>query len=174
MNTPSTGLLAASLIGLAACGGPSVYGDERFSSDSPYVAHFDTTVEATCEAARLALLSQGYAIHSAKADVIDALKTFQPDDDEHLELSFTVVCAGNGRGTSTAYANAVETYYELKENPSSAGLSVSRLGSISLPWSSSTDSLIKVGAQTISDPEFYARFFTLMARHAPRTPPPKR
>ncbi|HPR05203.1 MAG TPA: DUF2242 domain-containing protein [Denitromonas sp.] len=173
MNTPSICLMAASLAGLSACGGPSVYDDERFSSNSPYVAHFDTTSGATCEAARLALLSQGYAIHSAKADAIDAMKTFQPDDDEHLELSFTVVCASGGRGRSTAYANAVETYYELKESASSAGLSVSRLGSISLPWSSSTDSLIKVGAQTVSDPEFYARFFTLMARHAPRTPPPR-
>ncbi|MBT0961838.1 hypothetical protein I8J34_11710 [Denitromonas sp. IR12] len=34
--------------------------------------------------------------------------------------------------------------------------------------------MIKVGAQTISDPEFYARFFALMARHAPRAKPPKR
>ncbi|MBT0961837.1 DUF2242 domain-containing protein [Denitromonas iodatirespirans] len=133
MSTSRTCLLAVSLAGLTASGGPSVYGDERFSSDSPYVAHFDTTVEATCEAARLALLSQGYAVHSAKRDVIDAMKTFQPDDDEHLELSFVVVCTGTGRGTSTAYANAVETYYELKENASSAGLSVSRLGSISRP-----------------------------------------
>ena len=81
--------------------------------------------------------------------------------------------AGKGALTGTvrdtiAYANAVQTQYELKQSASSAGLSVSGVGSLSLPWTSRNDSLVKVGAETVSDPDFYTRFFKLMENHAPR------
>ncbi len=95
------------------------------------------------------------------------VKVFQPDEDIHMELEFNVVCASTTRGTRV-YANAIQTQYELKDSSKSAGLSVSGVGSLSLPWSSRGDTLSKVGAETVSDPRFYTRFFKLMERHAPR------
>jgi hypothetical protein len=60
------------------------------------------------------------------------------------------------------YANALEKRYDLKKNSTSAGISVPTLGSINLPWGSSTDSLVMVSSQTISDPDFYKRFYDLV------------
>jgi len=159
----------AALASLTACSGP-VHRQERFVVDSPYEGRFDTTADATCEAARRTLLSQGYSVTVVDPLTVSGTKDFQPEEDEHVVLDFTVVCASLARG-SVAYASAVETMYALKEKSDSAGLSLSRLGSISLPWGSSKESLVKVGAQTVVDAEFYKRFFTLMGQHAPAMKP---
>lgn len=36
------------------------------------------------------------------------------------------------------------------------------VGSISLPWGGSTESLVMVSAKTISDPDFYKRYYDLV------------
>ncbi len=161
---------AACLFALSGCGGPKVYEDETFAEDSPFEASFMSTMDTTCEAARRTLLSQGYSIVAFSSDAVRGVKVFQPDDDIHMELEFNVVCATTTRGT-LVYANAIQTQYELKDTSKSAGLSVSGVGSLSLPWGSRGDTLSKVGAETVSDPEFYTRFFRLMERHAPRFRP---
>ncbi|MPN41927.1 hypothetical protein SDC9_189482 [bioreactor metagenome] len=66
-----------------------------------------------------------------------------------------------GRDT-TIYANALQTRYELKAGGSSTGLSVTGLGSISVPWPTDKNSLVKVGEETIADAEFYRRLFVLI------------
>ncbi|QID16617.1 DUF2242 domain-containing protein [Nitrogeniibacter mangrovi] len=167
-----TAVALAALLGLGACSS-AMYRQESFRENSPFEARFTTDPAATCEAARRTLLSQGYAVSSTDETSISGSKAFQPDEDEHVVLDVTVVCAPIAHG-SVAYANAVETEYALKEKSDSAGLSVSRIGSISLPWGSSKESLVKVGAQTVTDPAFYTRFFTLMGQHAPRMAPPPR
>lgn len=152
---------------LSACGGPSAYEDESFSASSPYQARFAADVATTCEAARRTLLSQGYTVVSALPDALRATKNFQPEEESHLQIEFNISCVESGSET-VAYANAVQTAFGLKQSSSSAGFSVSGVGSLSLPWSSRNDSLVKVGGETISDPEFYSRFFKRMGDHAPR------
>lgn len=161
---------AACVFALSGCGGPKVYEDESFAENSAFEASFMTTMDTTCEAARRTLLSQGYSIVAFSSDAVRGVKVFQPDEDIHMELEFNVVCASTTRGT-LVYANAIQTQYELKDTSKSAGLSVSGVGSLSLPWGSRGDTLSKVGAETVSDPEFYTRFFRLMERHAPRFRP---
>jgi hypothetical protein len=39
---------------------------------------------------------------------------------------------------------------------------VAGMGSISLPWLSEKESLMKVGEETVSDPDFYRRLFQLI------------
>jgi len=161
-------LCVAGLV-LAGCSA-HVYRDETFAEASPYEARFADTPAATCEAARRALLSQGYAVSAGHEVEIRGTKAFQPDDDEHVVLEMTIVCAPI-TGGAIAYVNAIETEYALKEKSDAAGLSISRIGSISLPWGSSKESLVKVGAMTVEDPRFYQRFFTAMGRHAARLKP---
>lgn len=60
------------------------------------------------------------------------------------------------------YANALETQFELKSRGTSAGVSVSGMGSVSLPWSADKDTLVKMGDITITEPEFYQRLFELI------------
>jgi Uncharacterized protein conserved in bacteria (DUF2242) len=52
----------------------------------------------------------------------------------------------------------------LKRVPNNSSLGVGMLGSISVPLSSSEDSLVKVGSETIPAGPFYDRYFALMQR----------
>jgi hypothetical protein len=149
------------VVGLAACGSSPAYEEEGFNPKTPYQYPISVQVDAACEAAKLALLSQGYVIALAGTNELKASKDFQPGDDSHAVIEFNVTCASTRSGTML-YVNALEKTYKLKKNNNSAGLSVPTLGSISLPWSSSTDSLVMVASKTISDTDFYKRFYGLV------------
>ena len=45
------------------------------------------------------------------------------------------------------------------------GLGVGAIGSVSLPFSSSSESLVKVGSETIAKDAFYDSFFDLVKRY---------
>ena len=144
----------------------SVYQNERFASDETFSRLFDSSVQDTCEAARRALLSQGYVINTALPDSISGTKRFQPEGEVHVEISFTVVCVPEGGGgkLATAYVSALQDRYNVKRSANSTSLGVSAIGSISVPLSSSTESLVKVASETIPAGQFYDRFFALMQR----------
>ena len=55
--------------------------------------------------------------------------------------------------------------YSLKKNTNSASLGVGGIGSISLPFGASNDSMVKVASETISDAKLYGRFFDLVERY---------
>lgn len=149
------------ILGLAACGSKPVHLTERFDPLAPFQYRIPAELERACEAARLALLSQGYATEELRANQIKGSKAFQPEKDNHVLIDFNVVCAATRTGT-TLYANALESRYDLKKTSQAAGISVASVGAISLPWGSSTESLVKVGGQTIADPDFYKRFYELV------------
>lgn len=148
-------------LGLTACGSAPVYEDETFNADTPYQRSISIDLDRACDGARLALLSQGYAVDDTRPHYLKGNKAFQPDDDVHATIEFYVVCAKSRTGT-TLYANAVESRYDLKKTRNAAGFSVPSVGSISLPWGSSVDSLVKVAGETVTDVDFYRRFFDLV------------
>jgi hypothetical protein len=156
-------LLVAATAGLVACGSAPVYEGESFNPKSPYQYRVPAEVERVSEAARLALLSQGYETQQIAANQLKASKAFQPDEDTHAMIEFNVSCALTREGT-ILYANALEKRYELKKHSQSAGISVPSIGSITLPWGSSDESLVMVSAKTIDDPDFYKRFYDLVDR----------
>ena len=169
-------LCAAVLAATAACGGPgsgqAVYKNEQFAASSDYSHRYAAPPVATCEAARRALLSQGYVIVDAKPEAIEARKTFQPDRENHTELNFRITCAGDGDVDSDGFAdaallfaNAEQTLYTVKKTSSSASVGVGVVGSISLPIGQSQDSLIKIGAETVPAGPFYQRFFALVQQY---------
>lgn len=156
---------------LAACGstprGVAVYQNEGFEANETFSRLFDAPVDATCEAARRALLSQGYQMGTVKRDFISASKHFQPAGEVHVQIVFNVVCAPEGGAgkVATAYVNAIEERYALKKNPNSATVGVAALGSLSIPLTATDDSLVKVASETIPAGPFYDRFFALMQRN---------
>ena len=145
---------------------PSVYQNERFQPDATFSRLFDANVDDTCEVARRALLSQGYLITTARADAIAGAKRFQPGGEVHVEINFTVVCVPEGSEgvLATAYVTAQQDRYVLKKVPNNTSVGVGVFGSISVPLSSSEDSLVKVGSETIVAGPFYDRYFALMQR----------
>ena len=107
------------------------------------------------------MLSQGYQVDSTVALNIRGEKYFRPTTEQATKLTITLVCLPSSLGAAI-YANALETNFELKSRGSSAGLSVSGFGSLSMPWAMDKDTLVKVGEATITEPAFYQRLFDLI------------
>ena len=153
---------------LSACGSPlkAFPSQEEFASTATYSRLFDASAAQTCEAARRALLSQGYIITTAREDLVNGQKSFQPEPESHLQVEIRVVCApdsSNGK-VSLGFVTALQDVYALKKSNNSASLGVGALGSVSLPFSSSNDAMVKVASKTITADAFYDRFFDLVKR----------
>ncbi len=140
---------------------------EQFGSTTTHSRDYAAARGRTCEAARRALLSQGYVITLAEAEHVKARKNFQPDPEVHVEIEFHVVCAadGNGDRKSIAFVNALQDRYALKKSNNSASVGVGAIGSLSLPFSSSDESLVRVASETVTAELFYDRFFALLQRY---------
>ena len=160
-SQPALLALAGLLFGACASPPPPAYNAETFNADSPFRYWSTNEPAAACELGRRALLSQGYQVDDAKPLTIRGEKLFQPQPDYVMKLNITLVCLPSNVGAGL-YANALQTRYELKSRGTSAGVSVAGFGSINLPWSSDKDVLTKVGEETIADPDFYRRLFSLI------------
>lgn len=175
MQSAACALALASVLGLmAGCAAPAKVfpSQEQFGSANTYSRLFDASAAQTCEAARRALLSQGYIINTASSDLVEGRKSFQPDAEAHLRMEIRVVCATDGPKSvegpdgkvSLAFVTALQDQYALKKSNNSASLGVGAFGSVSLPFSSSSDSMVRVGSETITSDAFYDRFFELVRR----------
>lgn len=161
-------LLPLMLLGIAGCSTTpaTVYKEEKFDSTNIYSRRFDVSSTVACEAVRRTLLSQGYVIGAVTANQVNGTKSFQPNSDAHVQIAFRVVCTDDdAKGDkSSVYVNALEDRYALKKVNNVASLGVGVLGSVSLPFSASDDSLVKVASETIASEKFYSRFFYLVKR----------
>lgn len=170
--------MAPALSLLSACttsGPPPASQFEEFDSANTHTRSFAASDQRTCEAARRALLSQGYVIGGAAADSVQAKKSYQPESEVHVEVEIRVVCAREGaKGTSTlAFVSALQDRYALRKSASSASLGVGAIGSVSLPFTGSNDSLVKVASETVTSRTFYDRFFALVERYLAGQPEPE-
>lgn len=158
--------LALVLAGVAGCSSSktAIYEHESFDDSGTFSRDYPVTSVAACEAARRALLSQGYIITSSDPKLVVGNKSFQQTGETHLQISFNVVCADDGKGKnhSTIFANALQDRYALKKVNNSASLGVGVLGSVSMPIGSTDDSMVKVASETVSAPKFYERYFALV------------
>lgn len=176
--------LALVLAGATGCSSPktAIYEHENFDDSGTFSRNYPVSDVAACEAARRALLSQGYIITSSDPKLVSGNKSFQQTGETHLQISFNVVCAEDGSGEhhATMFANALQDRYALKKVNNSASLGVGVLGSVSMPIGSTDDSMVKVASETVSSPKFYERYFALVdvflpqevkaAEHIPEAP----
>jgi hypothetical protein len=173
VRAPAVLLGLVSALVLAGCGSTSrrvTYEPEAFGSTTTHTRNYEATEAQTCEAARRALLSQGYMITAANADLVTGRKSFQPAAEVHVEVEFRVVCAlestrgGKLTKSTVAFATALQDRYGIKKVNNSASLGVGAIGSLSLPFSGSDDAMVKVASETLTDERFYDRFFALLDR----------
>lgn len=176
----TTWCLLAPMFALAGCAGfprtpaPLVnYKPETFGATT-YSRHFAADPAQTCEAARRALLGQGYIVVSAQADQVTARKFFQPNVDHHVQLEFRVVCApeSGSAADSIAFATGLQDQYNVRKVKESASLGVGGLGSLSLPVEGGTDTMVKVASETVTDANLYQSFFDLVADYLDSVIPP--
>ncbi len=96
---------------LAGCGGSSTLQtlppQESFTSAATFSRMFDARAEQTCEAARRALLSQGYIIDTSRKDLVEGNKNFQPEAERHLQMHIRVVCAAESADGKQYYQAAL-------------------------------------------------------------------
>ena len=160
--------LAAAVAALAGCASVRTFAvPENFGSVTTYSRLFDATPEQTCEAARRALLSQGYIISIQQTELVEGRKSFQPEAESHLQVVVRVVCvpeAGDGK-VSLGFVTALQDTYALRKTNNSASVGVGAIGSVPLPFSSTSESLVKVGSETIAKDTFYESFFDLVKRY---------
>ncbi|KAI2670813.1 DUF2242 domain-containing protein, partial [Pseudomonas sp. TNT3] len=163
--------LALVLAAAAGCSSKksAIYEHENFDDSGTFSRNYPVTDAQTCEAARRALLSQGYIITSSDPKLVSGHKSFQQTGETHMEISFSVVCADDGSEGhhATMFANALQDRYALKKTNNSASLGVGVLGSVSMPIGSSDDSMVKVASETVSSAKFYERFFALVELFLP-------
>jgi hypothetical protein len=170
MRTSFSKATAASLLGLlvlAACSSapqPKFQQEQFDTGASPFARNFNASTSDACEAARRALLSQGYMTTLTHADTVDGSKNFQPTGDSHIVVEFHVVCTPGEEtaDTSIVYVNAVQNGFALKKSDTSASVGLSVLGSLSLPIRSNSDAMVKISSETIPSGTFYDRFFSLV------------
>lgn len=165
-------VLAALLAVLSGCASkkPAVYEHENFDDSGTFSRSFPVGDANSCEAARRALLSQGYIITSSGPNQVVGNKSFQQNSDNHLQISFNVTCAPDASDEqhSTMFANALQDRYALKKSNTSASLGVGVLGSVSMPIGSSDDSMVKVASETVTAAQFYDRYFALVESYLPK------
>jgi hypothetical protein len=163
--------LALVLVTAAGCSSKkaAIYEHENFDDSGTFSRNYPVTDAQSCEAARRALLSQGYIITSSDPKLVSGHKSFQQTGETHMEISFSVVCADDGSEGhhATMFANALQDRYALKKTNNSASLGVGVLGSVSMPIGSSDDSMVKVASETVSSAKFYERFFALVELFLP-------
>ncbi|MDD2179903.1 DUF2242 domain-containing protein [Acidovorax sp. D2M1] len=162
------GVALAVLLAGCASTTPKTFGvQESFGSVATYSRLFDATPQQTCEASRRALLSQGFIISTHQPEMVEGKKSFQPEAESHLQMVVRVVCVpeANDGKVSLGFVTALQDTYALRKTNNSASLGVGAIGSVSLPVSSSSESLVKVGSETISKDTFYESFFDLVKRY---------
>jgi hypothetical protein len=170
MRTSFSKATAASLLGLAVLAACSSAPQPKFQQEqfdtgaSPFARNFNASTNDTCEAARRALLSQGYMTTLTHSDTVDGTKNFQPTGDSHIVVEFHVVCTPGEEtsDTSIVYVNAVQNGFALKKSDTSATVGLSVLGSWSRPIRSNNDAMVKISSETIPSGTFYDRFFALV------------
>jgi len=164
--------LALVLAGVTGCSSKkaAIYEHENFDDSGTFSRSFPVTDAGSCEAARRALLSQGYIITSSGANQVTGNKSFQQNSENHLQISFNVTCAPevSDEQRSTMFANALQDRYSLKKSNTSASLGVGVLGSVSMPIGSSDDSMVKVASETVTAAQFYDRYFALVESYLPK------
>ena len=170
VRAAAVALACGAILVMAGCtsAGVKTFGvQENFGSVATYSRLFDATPAQTCEASRRALLSQGYVISSSSADLVEGKKSFQPEPESHLQMLVRVVCVpeANDGKVSLGFVTAIQDTYALRKTNNSASVGVGAIGSVSLPFSSSSESLVKVGSETIAKDTFYDSFFDLVKRY---------
>ena len=153
------------------------YQPESFGAEAAHVRHYAVSPARACEAARRALLSQGYVVTGAAADQASGRKYFQPDPYHNVQLEFRTVCAPESADghASMVFISGLKEQYLVRKAKESASLGVGAIGSLSLPIEGNLDSMVKVSSETVSDPDLYTRLFDLLEQyleHAVVLPPP--
>lgn len=153
---------------LASCGGPRVYAEnEDFNSDSRYHRNFQVDAGTLCGAAQRVLLGDGYVVTKGEDQTLTGGKEFQVKDKSHAILQVHVTC-NQRAGGSTLFVSATEEHFDIKTSRKSTLFGVPVVAPISLGTRSETDNQVKTRGETVTERDFYNRFYRAVQRELSR------
>jgi Uncharacterized protein conserved in bacteria (DUF2242) len=134
---------------------------DSIESDAPYSRTFSGSGDIVCWSVKRALLSQGYMLDRPNdSGVLTGTRDFQPQPKMNVTLRLQATCADNKDGTSIVFATAVREDSRLQKMKQSTSVGVGP-ATLTMP-SGSAEVLGVVRRETLQDPGFYARFFSLV------------
>src|SRR5712671_5314832 len=156
---------AAMAVAVAGCASKPVYRDETFAAETPFSKKVKGSGEVVCWSVKRAFLTQGYMLdRSSDAVIVTGTKDVQSDDKTNEMLRLQATCVDNRDGTSTVFSSANYEVSRLQSQPQSMSAGVS-VATITVP--TGTEKALRLQSrETIKDPKFYERFYTLVGRFA--------
>jgi hypothetical protein len=144
---------------LVACSGPRTYAEkEEFHSDSRHNRNFSAAEEPVCEAARRVLLRDGYIVEESAEQTLSGAKEFQIEENRHAILRLYANCSPRSGG-STLYVTATEEHFDVKTSRQSTSFGVPLISPLSIGSKSEVDNQVKIRGETVTDKNFYERFY---------------
>jgi PBP1b-binding outer membrane lipoprotein LpoB len=162
-------LLLVSLL-LASCSGQRSYSpNEEFASDPRYRRDFKVAAAPLCDAARRALLSEGYIVSTREAQRLFGGKEFQGDENKHAILNIYISC-DQRVGGSTLFVTATEEHFDVKATRQSNSIGFPILAPIYFGTISESDNQVKIRGETVIQAAFYERFYRAVERELRASP----
>jgi hypothetical protein len=117
-----------------------------------------------CWGVKRALLSQGYMLDRPnESGVLTGTRDFQPEPKLNVSYHLQATCADNRDSTSIVFVTATREDSRLQKMKQSTSVGVGP-ATLTMP-SGSAQVLGVVRRDTVGDPAFYERFFTLASTH---------
>ena len=164
---PTTGLcratvVVAAVITASGCASRKVdVAEASISSAAPFSRTFQGSGDAVCWSVKRALLSQGYMLDRPNdSGVLTGTRDFQPDAKLNVSYHLQTTCADNRDGTSIVFVTAEREDNRLQKMKQTTSVGVGP-ATLTMP-SGSAQVLGVVRRETIKDPGFYDRFFSLV------------
>ena len=135
--------------------------EASISTQAPFSRTFQGSGDTVCWGVKRALLSQGYMLDRPNdSGVLTGTRDFQPDPKLNVSYHLQTTCADNRDGTSIVFLTAEREDSQLQKMKQTTSVGVGP-ATLTMP-SGSARVLGVVRRETVKDPDFYARFFSLV------------
>jgi hypothetical protein len=135
--------------------------EASISTAAPFSRSFQGSGDAVCWSVKRALLSQGYMLDRPNdSGVLTGTRDFQPDPKLNISYHLQTTCADNRDGTSIVFVTAEREDNRLQKMKQTTSVGVGP-ATLTMP-SGSAQVLGVVRRETVKDPAFYDRFFSLV------------
>jgi len=155
-------LMVAATVAAGGCASHKVdIAQQSISAQAPFSRTFQGSGDTVCWGVKRALLSQGYMLDRPNdSGVLTGTRDFQPDPKLNVSYHLQTTCADNRDGTSIVFVTAQREDSQLQKMKQSTSVGVGP-ATLTMP-SGSAQVLGVVRRETVKDPAFYDRFFSLV------------
>jgi len=155
-------LMVAATVAAGGCASHKVdIAQQSISAQAPFSRTFQGSGDTVCWGVKRALLSQGYMLDRPNdSGVLTGTRDFQPDPKLNVSYHLQTTCADNRDGSSIVFVTAQREDSQLQKMKQSTSVGVGP-ATLTMP-SGSAQVLGVVRRETVKDPAFYDRFFSLV------------